>query len=68
MRLGYISEPPLFFWLPIAPLACFFELFYALQHSDKAQLREGHLVIVEKLKTLDKIIYARSNPEYSLFW
>jgi hypothetical protein len=68
MRLGYISESPLLLGLPIAPLACFFELFYALQHSNKAQLREGHLDDVEKRKILDKTICARSNPEYSLFW
>jgi hypothetical protein len=68
MCLGYISESALLLGLPIAPLACFFELIYALQHSNEAQLREGHLDIVEKGKTLDKTICARSNPEYSSFW
>lgn len=68
MRLGYISESPLLLGLPIAPFACFFELFYALQYSNEAQLRKGHLDIIEKRKTLDKIIHARSNPEYSSFW
>jgi len=68
MRLGYVSKSPLLLGLPIAPLAIVFELFYALQNSNEAQLREGHLDVVEKRKTLDKIICARSNPEYSLFW
>jgi hypothetical protein len=48
MRLGYISESPLLLGLPIAPFACFFELFYAFQYPNEAQLREGHLDIVEK--------------------
>ena len=68
MRLGYISEPPLLLGLSIAPFACFFELFYALQHPNEAQLREGHLDVVEKREILDKITCVRSNPEYSLFW
>jgi hypothetical protein len=68
MRLGYSSESPLLLGLPIAPFACFFELFYALQHSNEAQLRKGHLDVAQNRKALDKIIYARSNPEYSLFW
>ena len=54
MRLGYISESPLLLGLPIAPFSCFFELLYALQHSNEAQLGEGHLDAVEKRKTMDK--------------
>ena len=68
MRLGYISKSSLLFGLPIAPLACFLELFDALQHSNETQFSKCHLYVNEDRKNLNKMVCARSNPEYSLFW
>jgi hypothetical protein len=49
MRLGNISDSTLFLWLSITPLACFLELFYALQHSEESQFSKSDLDVVEYL-------------------
>jgi hypothetical protein len=49
MRLANISDSTLFLWLSIAPLACFFELFYALQHSEESQFSKSNLDVIKYL-------------------
>ena len=45
MGFRYVPSSTLLLWLSVTPLACLFELFYALQHSNETQFIEGHLSV-----------------------